>query len=64
METGKILSQAAPWFLCRVGSWQVSHWPVIRAIVVVSPVNLDITALLGDQLSPGGIWVQRQHFNS
>jgi hypothetical protein len=41
METGRILSLTAPWFLCLVGFGQVPFNPGIRAEVVVSPVTLD-----------------------
>jgi hypothetical protein len=54
MATGKILSVAALRFLCPVGSWWVPLGSAIDAIVVVSPVILGLTALLGDKLFPAG----------
>jgi hypothetical protein len=59
IETGRILSPAAPLFLCPVCSRWVPFWRVIGEKVVISPVGLGVRALLGDQLSPGGIWVQK-----
>ena len=59
METRRILSPAALWFLCPVHSWWVSFWPVIGAKVRVSPVSLEVTALLGDQLSLNGFCLWR-----
>ena len=57
METGRILSLDTLWLLCPVDSCGVPLGPGIGAIVVVSPVILGVSAFLGDQLSPGGIWV-------
>ena len=55
METRRILSLAALWFLYPVGSWWISIGLTFGAIVVVSPATLNVSAPLGDQLSPGGI---------
>jgi hypothetical protein len=44
-----------PQFLCPVIFWQVPLWAVIGAKVLFSPVNIGVTALLGDQLSLGRI---------
>jgi hypothetical protein len=48
METGRILYLAVLQFLCLVDSW----WVLLDPAVI-----LGISALLGDLLSPGGIWV-------
>lgn len=55
METRNILTLAVWQLLCPVHSCHVPIWSVIEAKVVVSLVSLSMTALLGDQLSPGGI---------
>jgi hypothetical protein len=60
METGRILFQAAPWFLCPMGSLGTG----IGIVVVISPVILIVSVLLGDQLSLGRIWVRRAVANS
>jgi hypothetical protein len=50
------------WSSCPlVASWWVPLWPIIGAKVEISPVNLGVTALLGDQFSPiefgyGDLW--------
>jgi hypothetical protein len=59
METTRILSPAAPVFLCPVHSWLVPLWTVIGVKVVASPLSLGVTALLEDLLFPGGICVWR-----
>jgi hypothetical protein len=56
MYSGRILSQGTPWFLCPEGSWQVPLGPGISAEVVVLPMLSGVLTLLGDQLSPGGIY--------
>jgi hypothetical protein len=56
-ETRRILSPAVPWFLCHVGPGRVPLGPGIWAEVVVIPVLTGVSALLGDQLFPKGIWV-------
>jgi hypothetical protein len=48
----RIMSLAVPLFLALLGPWQVPLGPVIEAVVVVSPVGLGVSALLGDKLSP------------
>lgn len=55
METRRLLSLAAVWFLCPVCSWSVPLWPGFRAKVVVSPVSLRVIVILGDQLTLGRI---------
>lgn len=55
MEAGRILSQAVPWFLGPDGSEWVPLGPGIHRKAVVLPVLAGVLALLGDQLSPGGI---------
>ena len=57
IETGRILSTAVPWFLCHNGFGQVLLWPGILAEVVVSPVLTGVSALLGEQIYSGSIWV-------
>lgn len=57
MESGWIVSLTAPWYLCPDGSVRVTLGPGICAEVVVLPVLTSVLALLGDLLSPGGIWV-------
>jgi hypothetical protein len=57
-ETGRILSQPVPWFLCPDGSRKVSLGPGIWAEVVFLPVLTGVSALWGDQLTPS-IWVWR-----
>jgi hypothetical protein len=52
METRRILSQAAPLVLCP----EVSGGS-LRAELVGLPGLTGLSALLGDQLSPGSIWV-------
>ena len=57
MEISRILSLAAPGVLVLLGPGQVPLGPGIGAIVVVSPVCLDVSALLGYKSSLGGIRV-------
>jgi|UPI00001F6DD3 hypothetical protein len=57
METGCIYSLAAPGFLCPVGSGRVPLGPSIGEEVVVSPMILGVSVLLGDPLSLCGISV-------
>ena len=58
-DNGRILFPVVPQFLCPVVSWWVPLWTVIRAKVLVSPINLGVTALLREQLSHEGICVWR-----
>jgi hypothetical protein len=51
-ETGRILSHAAPLFLC-------SENFSLGGEAVVLPLLTGVSALLGSQLSHGGIWVWR-----
>jgi hypothetical protein len=51
-ETRKILSPAVPCFLWPDDSGQVPFRPGIRAELMVLPMS----ALPGDQISPGSIW--------
>ena len=46
---------AVPWFLCPNGSGRVPLGPGIWTEVVVLPELTGVSALLGDQLSSGGI---------
>jgi hypothetical protein len=57
IETGRILSQAIPWFMCpmALGGSLLG----IRGEVLVFPVFTGVSALLGDQFFPGGISVWR-----
>lgn len=48
----RIMSLAVPLFLALLGPWQVPLGPGIETVVVVSPVSLGVSALLGDNLSP------------
>jgi hypothetical protein len=50
---------AALQFLCPVNYWWIPLWRVVGVKVIVSPVNLVVPALLGDELTLGGIWVWR-----
>jgi hypothetical protein len=59
MEIGKILSPTVSWFLSLDGSGWVPLGPGIWAEMVVLTVLSGVSALLGDQLSPCGIWVWR-----
>ena len=54
-----ILSLAALLLLCPEHSWKMPLWTVIGEKVVISPVGLEVRAPMGDQLSPGRIWVRR-----
>jgi hypothetical protein len=56
IEIWTILSQGVLRFLWPVVSWQVLVWPFIGAQVFVLLVNLGLIELLGNQLSPDGIW--------
>jgi hypothetical protein len=56
-ETSRILCPAIPWFLCPDGSRRAPVRPGIWTEVVVLPVLASVSALLGDHLPPGGIWV-------
>ena len=55
IETIRVLSPALPWFLD--GSERVSLMPGVRTEVVVLAVLTGVSVFLGDQLSPGCIWV-------
>lgn len=57
IETSWIMSLAVLQFLVPVGSGQVPVGSGIGAVVVVSPVILGVTALLGDKLSLVGAGV-------
>jgi hypothetical protein len=54
MKTGRILSQAVPWFFILRS---LSRF--LRAEVVDLPVLSSLSAVLGKQLSPVRIWVWR-----
>ena len=56
MEIGRILSLAVHWFLCPDCSGRVPFDPGIWAEVVILSMLADVSALLGDHLSPGLIW--------
>ena len=56
-ETWRILFPAVPWFLCPDGSGMVPLGPWIWIEVMVLPMLTAMSALLGDELSPGSIWV-------
>lgn len=47
------------WFLSPLGPRQVPLGPVIGPVLVVSPVSLGVSTLLGDQFSLGGVGVWR-----
>ena len=47
------------WFLSPLGPGQVPLGPVIGPVLVVSPVSLGVSTLLGDQFSLGGVGVWR-----
>ena len=52
METGQLLSQAAPWFLCP----EDFGWDPLSSSVVL-PALTGLSELLGDSLPPGAVWV-------
>ena len=61
METGRILSQALPWFLCPDGSVRVPLGSGILAEVMALPVLTGEFTLLGGYLSPDGICIWKEH---
>lgn len=59
-DADRNLKEFAPWFLGPVCFGQILLGPVLSTTVVVSSVIFDVSALLGDLLSPGATAIK--HF--